>query len=212
MDNTMTYIKEAFYPQTLQQAKDICITPNNNNPNKFEKETLYTIQVIENEGLACYNSEVADFGCGMGRISKAVIDRFGSFVTGFDISETMLNFAVDYILSKKYTPVLYSKDISVDDYKEKYDLVIILFVLQHSEHPLEDISFINTILKPEGKVLLINEKQRFVPTFIDNEGFIDWIDDGIIIEKELSKFFSKESEHPYPNRYDNKLSVWKKLL
>ena len=30
----MTYIKEAFYPQTLQQAKDICITPNNNNPNK----------------------------------------------------------------------------------------------------------------------------------------------------------------------------------
>ncbi len=208
----MTYIKEAFYPQTLQQAKDICITPNNNNPNKFEKETLYTIQVIENEGLACYNSEVADFGCGMGRISKAVIDRFGSFVTGFDISETMLNFAVDYILSKKYTPVLYSKDISVDDYKEKYDLVIILFVLQHSEHPLEDISFINTILKPEGKVLLINEKQRFVPTFIDNEGFIDWIDDGIIIEKELSKFFSKESEHPYPNRYDNKLSVWKKLL
>lgn len=208
----MTYIKEAFYPQTLQQAKDICITPNNNNPNKFEKETLSTIQVIENEGLACYNSEVADFGCGMGRISKAVIDRFGSFVTGFDISETMLNFAVDYILSKKYTPVLYSKDISVDDYKEKYDLVIILFVLQHSEHPLEDISFINTILKPEGKVLLINEKQRFVPTFIDNEGFIDWIDDGIIIEKELSKFFSKESEHPYPNRYDNKLSVWKKLL
>ena len=207
----MTYIKEAFYPQTLQQAKDICITPNNNNPNKFEKETLSTIQVIVNEGLVCYNSEVADFGCGMGRISKAVIERFGSFVTGFDISEPMLNFAVDYTLSKKYTPVLYSKEISEDDYKEKYDLVIILFVLQHSEHPLEDISFINTILKPEGKILLINEKQRFVPTFIDNEGFIDWIDDGIIIEEELSKYFSKENEHPYPNRYDNKLSVWKKL-
>lgn len=206
----MSYLKEAFYPNNLQHAKEICITPNTNNPKKFEKETYAIIELLENQDLAWFNSEIADFGCGMGRVSKAIIDRFGSYVSGFDISEPMLYFATDYVLSKKFTPIVYSKELERKDYKDKFDLVLSLFVLQHSEDPKEDIRFIFEILKSEGKFIFINENKRLLPYKIDSENFVEWMDDGINIEEELKYFFNKESEHQYPNRYDIKLSIWTK--
>lgn len=206
----MSYLKEAFYPNNLEHAKNICLTPNTNNPKKFEKETFSTIRFLEEQELAWFNSSVADFGCGMGRISKAVIDRFGSFVTGFDISAPMLNYATEYVLSKKFQPILYSQNTASSDFEENFDLILSLFVLQHSEHPVKDIEFIYKILKPNGKFVVVNENHRLLPSTIDFQNFVEWIDDGLVINDELSKYFVKESEHQYPNRYDIKFQIWSK--
>lgn len=208
----MFYLKEAFYPNNLEHAKNICITPNTNNPKKFEKETFAIIKLLEDYELAWFSSDVADFGCGMGRVSKAIIDRFGSLITGFDISEPMLHYASEYILSKKFTPLLYTENTNIDNFQEKFDLILSLFVLQHSEHPIKDIDFMYRILKSNGKLVVINENKRLIPLKVDAENFVEWKDDGIIIDDELKKYFVKESEHQYPNRYDIKLSIWSKKL
>lgn len=207
----MGYIKEAFYPTDIKHAMDICITPNTNNPRKYEKETHHTIKIMEDTDIVWYDCDVADFGCGVGRISHGIIERFGCKVTGFDISEPMLMFASEYVNSKKFFPTHYSLEFDTDAYYEKFDLVVCLFVLQHSEHPIEDIDFIHKILKQDGKLLFINEHNRLVPSGVDEKNMIMWKDDGLDVHGQISKRFSLISSHSYPNRFDNKLTIWQKI-
>ena len=207
----MGYLKEAFYPKDISHAKDICLTPNTNNPRKYQKETGATVQIAENSEVCWYDCEVADFGCGVGRVSHALIERFGCKITGFDISEPMLHFATEYVDSKKFNPTVYSKNLeNKEDYYNKFDLVVCLFVLQHSEHPIEDIDFIHNILKSDGKLMFMNEHDRLIPVGLDQKQMVIWDNDGINVHDEISKRFSLVSSHQYPNRFDNKLTIWQK--
>lgn len=205
----MTYLKEAFYPTSLEHAKNICLTPDGRVPQKFTKETLYLLDFILKENLATNYTTVADFGCGVGRMSKALIQRLGCPVTGFDISEPMLGWANEFVLSRIFKPVLYSKDF-VPTEDMKFDLVLSIFVLQHSEHPIHDINFIHSILNKGGKFILMNEEKRFVPTGFDETRNVVWNDDGINVEEEVGKLFKFVGRYDYINRYDKKLTVWEK--
>ena len=71
----MEYLKQVFYPKSLEHAKDICLTPDGRVPQKFTKETMFLLDFILKENLANNYSKVADFGCGVGRMSKALIQR-----------------------------------------------------------------------------------------------------------------------------------------
>lgn len=202
------YLKEAFIPSSMEQARDICISPSKNNPGKFEKETAFTLQFLLGERLVYNDSTVLDFGCGVGRLSKAIISRLGCKVHGFDISDRMLEFAKEHVMSRNFTPVLYTKKM---EYAERFDLAMSFFVLQHSEHPVEDVSLIHGLLKQDGKFVLMNEKERFVPSSVDDKGFVQWKDDGIDIEHEVSKKFRLISRHSYMARTDKMLTVWEKI-
>lgn len=205
----MPYMKEAFYPKSLEHAKDICLTPDGRVPQKFTKETMFTLDFLLKQNLADNYSKVADFGCGVGRMSKAIIQRLGCPVTGFDISEPMLGWANEFVLSRIFTPVLYSKGFQKSE-DMNFDLVLSMFVLQHSEHPIEDIHFIHSILNTGGKFVLMNEKNRFVPSGVEPNGNIIWNDDGIDIEEEVQKKFKFIGRYDYINRYDQRLTVWEK--
>ena len=205
----MAYLKEAFNPASLEQAKEICLTPDPRVPQKFTKETLFTLDFLMKEGLVNNSSRVADFGCGVGRMSRAIIQRLGCRVTGFDISEAMLKWAGEHVLSRIFTPLLYRKGFKAEE-GMRFDLVLSLFVLQHSEHPLDDIEFMHSILDPGGRLVLMNEKKRLVPTGIDSRGGAVWSDDGVSIEDEVEKRFRLVSRHDYINRYDKLLTVWEK--
>lgn len=202
------YLKEAFLPSSMEQARDICISPNKNNPGKFEKETAFTLQFLLGERLVYNDSTVLDFGCGVGRLSKAIISRLGCKVHGFDISDRMLEFAKEHVMSRNFTPVLYTKSMG---YNVRFDVSISFFVLQHSQHPVEDISTIHGLLKEGGKFVLMNEKSRFVPVSMDSKGFVQWNDDGIDIEDEVSKKFRLISRHQYMSRTDKMLTIWEKI-
>lgn len=202
------YLKEAFNPSTIEEAKNICISPSKNNPGKFEKETVFTINFLVDERLVFNDSSVLDFGCGVGRLSKAVISRLGCRVDGFDISQSMLERANEFVLSKNFKPVLYTKGM---EYEGRFDVALSFFVLQHSEHPIEDIEFIHSILKDSGKLVLMNEPKRFVPVSMDMNRFVQWEDDGIDIEAEVSKKFRLMERYQYMSRTDKMLMVWEKI-
>lgn len=203
-----SYYKKTFDPQSLEHAKDICLSPNVNDPNKFENETNFLIDFLKKENLLP-SSNILDFGCGVGRISKVLVDNFDCSVVGFDISRIMLNYATMYVNNDKFTPILYNKDLDFKN-KPKFNLIIASLVLQHSEDPIFDIDFISKVLDDNGTIVLINENTRYVPAGLDNNGYVIWHDDKIDILQEMTKRFKLVGQYNYYDRDDKPMSVWRK--
>jgi ubiquinone/menaquinone biosynthesis C-methylase UbiE len=199
----MTYLKQVFDPQTLEHAKNVVLTPDPARPAKFDEETEFLIEFINRLGIIVPNSLVLDFGCGMGRVARKLVETFGCRVVGTDISEKMLEFARRYAKSEKFTalPSYNGSDI---------DVAIVAFVLQHTEDPKKEIENLYHNLKPGGHVVLLDDGKRFVPSGVDKQGFVIWSDDKVGVEEIMSRYFSKLGSYPYINRAEQILSVWKK--
>lgn len=211
----MNYVIEAFHPRDIEHAKEICLSPEPGVSYKFQFETSMTIKTFLENDYVFNNSVVADFGCGVGRVSKELISNLGCDVYGFDFSKPMLKTAVEYVRSRKFIPVntpLTNEEKII--YNNKFDLITSIYVLQHSPTPEEDIDFIYKSLKNDGKFISVNEKKRFIPIGIDekNSGLIYWNDDGVDVESIISKKFKLVTTHPYPRRFDVKFLVWEKIL
>lgn len=204
----MNYIKEIFDPVNEQHAKDICLSPDPNDPKKFQKETNFFIDFLSKNGYVSPDKNIADFGCGVGRVSKQLIEQLNCSVVGFDISKKMIHAAINYVENDNFDFYHYGMNVE-NKCKLKFDTVIASLVLQHSEHPIYDINFINDIMKPNGIFVLVNEKERFVPTEIVR-GAVKWHDDGIVIVDEVSKVFDIVGEYNYYTRPDKCLTVWRK--
>ena len=70
----MRYIKEVFDVASLEYAKHVVLTSDPANPQKFEKETNFLINAISDQSIITSESTVLDFGCGMGCVSKEIIE------------------------------------------------------------------------------------------------------------------------------------------
>lgn len=203
----MNYIKQVFEPTEMEMAKGICLSTDIRYPNKFEEETEFLINFIKDEKLINSKSFVADLGCGVGRISREIIDNFNCSVVGFDISTHMLLLANQYVDSAKFKTQKYKKDYKWD--KNKFDIFISSFVLQHSEHPEEDIDFIYNNIKDDGVYILVNEPERLLPIDV-KDGYAVWHDDKKNIIELVSKRFKNIGFFDYYKRDIKCLSLWKR--
>jgi ubiquinone/menaquinone biosynthesis C-methylase UbiE len=188
----MPYLKKIFDVSNLDQAKDIVLTGSSENPEKFTVETEFLINTIANQHIVNAESTVLDFGCGMGRVSKKVIDTFNCNVIGVDISNSMKMFANLYVDSAKFkTPVAsYTLPNSID-------VCISTFVLQHVQNPQEEIDLICNVLKPGGYMVVVNEPIRHVPSGIDNDRYVIWEHDNFDIFRALESKLTKVFSVPY---------------
>lgn len=188
----MPYIKEVFDVTTFEQAKHVVLTTDPNDPKKFENETNFLINAITEQNILSSDSVVLDFGCGMGRVSKALIDAFNCKVIGLDISASMLTFAR-----------LYTANIKKFEGTQKYDtpnsvnVALSILALQHSEDPAKEIDNIINTLKPGGTFVLLNESTRYVPSDVDSNRYIVWKDDGFDIFKYVEERLTKVESVPY---------------
>lgn len=203
MGNNLTYFKEIFDAQSLQQAKNIVLTPDANDVNKFIFETNWLIKFINTHLDINEKSKVLDFGCGMGRISKELIETFDCFVKGIDISDNMLSIAKEYVNSDKFFP---DKSHNIQD----IDLVISSFVLQHSENPEQDIENLYTVMKPNSVFVLVNEPNRFVPTGVNENNYVIWNDDKVDVISLMESKFKFINKYIYYNSLPI-LTLWTKL-
>src|SRR3989344_8038768 len=99
--SAMTYIHEVFLPQTLEAAKHVALTSAPQDPQKFERETQFLVDFLRAQGLVSADTRVLDFGCGMGRVAKALIQQNGCSEEGTDVSPAMRHFAEGDVASPK---------------------------------------------------------------------------------------------------------------
>lgn len=190
----MPYIKEVFDVVTFEQAKHVVLTSDPSNPKKFENETNFFVDTVIKENVIDENSVVLDFGCGMGRISKRLIESTNCKIIGTDISDSMLTFAKIYVAKpSRFFPCNKHTEIN------SVDVVIATFVLQHTEKPKEEIENIVNVLKPGGYLILVNEPIRYVPSNVDSNRMIVWNDDGFNVFNELSNKLTKIKSVRYMN-------------
>ena len=188
----MPYIKETFDVTTFPQAKNVVLSDDPNNPKKFDEETDFLVKAIKDFNIVNCESIVLDFGCGMGRVSKKLIDVFNCNVIGTDISPSMLQFANIYVSKPKQFKTAKSY---ID--KETIDICLSAFVIQHTESPVVEINNIYDVLKPNGYFVLLNEHKRFIPNGVDSQRYVVWNDDGFDVHGYVETRFKKINSVQY---------------
>lgn len=199
------YQSAIFDPINLEHAKDIVLTPDENFPNRFEEATKYLIDIIKTENLINQNSCVLDFGVGMGRVSKELIDIFKCKVVGTDISLNMLIYATQYVNNTQHFVTC-----NTVNYKDAFDVCIASFVLQHVEHPIKEIDNIYNTLKSNGYLICLNNStERLVPGDWREDNSVIWFNDYFDIFSYLNNKFIVVKEYSYPLA-NHKIVIYKK--
>ena len=133
------------------------------------------------------DSVVLDYGCGIGRVAKALIDEYSCSAIGVDISSTMRQQAIQYVNSDRfsvYDPKEFERKVQTG-----YQVTgaYACWVLQHCRTPKEDIRLIQSALAPDAPLFVLNSNYRWVPT---DQG---WVADDISIQELVAARFDEIS-------------------
>tara|TARA_E500000178_G_C16977127_1_gene733930 strand:- start:299 stop:904 length:606 start_codon:yes stop_codon:yes gene_type:complete len=186
----MPYVKETFQVSTLETAKHVALTTDTDNPNKFYEETDYFVSTLLNNFSNSKCRKWLDYGCGMGRVSLEIIKKYGDPVVGYDTSQSMLYWANQYIKSQFFIPSLQLP-------KNKFDVIICAFCLQHVEDVKLEVENIFSLLDSSGSFVLLNEQTRYVPNGLTDDNFVIWENDKIDVFEEVEKKFVLYKSVPY---------------
>lgn len=188
------YFPEIFEVQSVEQAMAVIVTPETGitTEERWERETAYLIGDIGTFLAIGPHSCVLDYGCGIGRIAKPLIETFGCRVVGVDTSQSMRQLAPQYVQSDRF--VAWSPEVFDDMIRQGFqaDFGVCLWVLQHVMDARGVIKRIAGALRPEGLLYAMNQLRRCVPT---DQG---WCDDGDDVPAALRSVFSEENVHPLP--------------
>jgi cyclopropane fatty-acyl-phospholipid synthase-like methyltransferase len=186
----LTYNSAIFSVANLSQAKNIILTAESSTTEeRWKTETPLLSALIASHHQIGPDMVVLDYGCGIGRMAKELIAKYGCRVIGVDISPSMRALSVEYVNSDSFfacspamLKVLIEKGVRVD-------LAISIWVLQHCLTPATDIGYLRDVLKQDGGLFVVNNIHRAVPT--KEAG---WANDGIDIKGTIAKIFSLQSE------------------
>jgi SAM-dependent methyltransferase len=169
--------------ETVDEAVRIIVTPEAGltSKHRWDVETPYLMTLIE-----CWlkpQSLVLDFGCGIGRLAKPLIEKHGCSVIGVDIAANMRALAASCVDSDRFAAM--PPHMLSWMQPGSIDFALAVWTLQHCLDPREEIGHISSALRDGGKLFVVNNVCRVVPT---TGG---WIDDGIDIRAVLKDYFTE---------------------
>lgn len=190
----LTYNPEFFNSGDLADAKRIVLGHGiSETSHKWEVETQWIELLFKRNNFINRNSIVLDFGVGVGRLSKMMIDAFDCTVVGVDISEKMLNHATEYVGNSKFIPM------TIDELKITelaFTNAIAVWTLQHSIDVVGDLSLIKRKLASNSRVFVFEEKSPCIPVQSDTN--IPWF----ILKRSnfnvIEKTFKLEQHSTFP--------------
>lgn len=167
-----TYSDAVFRVQDIEQAKRIILTTEKglDTETRWQTETPFLLQQML-AWLPDGQSQVVDFGCGIGRLSKAWLDaRPQSTVLGIDISQEMRQLAPGYVMSDRFaacSPAFFDALLARQWHA---DAAIACWIIQHCFDAEAEVVRLTNALKPGGRLFVVNNLRRAVPT---DQGWID---------------------------------------
>jgi SAM-dependent methyltransferase len=188
------YRPEVFEVSTIEQAKSIIVTPEEGTTTqeRWEKETAYLVEDVGRHLEITPDTCVLDYGCGIGRVAKGLIERFGCRVVGVDFSRSMQLMAPGYVLSERFVvwpPQVLERMIEKG---WRADVAVCIWVIQHVVEPLAVIGQIARALRDGGRLYGLNQVRRCIPT---DRG---WVSDRFDIRAGLCEAFVEEDFHTLP--------------
>jgi SAM-dependent methyltransferase len=189
-------LEKAFYDpscflnvETVEEARDIIVTPFDKLPpqHRWDTETPYLVGLIER--WITPKSLVLDYGCGIGRLAKPLIEKQGCEVIGVDISPNMRALATSRVNSDRFVALPPELFWRLNGHLWACNFALAVWTLQHVLKLPEAVRDIEAALAPGGKLFVVNDaKVRYIP--ITN----GWIDDGVDVRAVLQDQFT-ELEH-----------------
>jgi SAM-dependent methyltransferase len=146
---------------------------------RWRDETPALMRIFEN--FICPDSKVLDYGCGVGRLAKPLIEKLDCTVAGVDISPKMRRLAASFVDSPHFfalDPMMFDAFVR----REEFDAAIAVWTLQHCIDLQDAVDRIAVALKGGGHLIVVNNKGRCVP--IANGG---WVDDGLDLEAMITE-------------------------
>lgn len=191
---TITYAPQVFETAGFDAAKAIILTPERGTTTeeRWRVETPFLAEYINGYLAIDAGSILLDYGCGIGRLSKAMIDLTGCSCVGVDISPRMREMAPDYVNSPRFKVVSPEELRTLAAGGFTVDAAIASWVLQHCAKPAEDIAAICGVLGSSDWMFVLNNDGRAVPT---DAG---WIEDGINLDALLSTEFEMMDRERFP--------------
>ena len=162
--------------ETVDEAVSIIVTGTENLTcqQRWNDETKVLMRLIER--VIKKDSWVLDYGCGIGRLAKPMIQHLKCKVIGVDFSPNMRALAASYVDD----PNFFALDPAMlDILKEHYvDAAVAVWALQHCLDLKEAIWDIWTAVPPDGSLIVVNNKTRCLP--VENG---EWDDDGLNVDE-----------------------------
>ena len=121
--------------------------------------------------------EILDLGCG-GGLTCEPLARLGAKVTGVDFVEENIKIAKNHAIQSNLSISYFHNDIDSIAIKKKYDLILILEVLEHLDNWELLIKNIKKNLKPRGKIIFstINKtKLAKITSIFIAEYILNWV-------------------------------------
>jgi SAM-dependent methyltransferase len=185
----LTYDPSVFAVSDIDAAKQIILThEDSSTAERWAKETPYLADLIEQQLEVNPGTLLLDYGSGIGRIAKALIERQDCRVIGVDISPHMRSLGLAYVRSDRYAVCSPDMLVALVGSGLRFDAAISVWVLQHCARPEADIGLLAAAMRPGAPAFIVNNVGRAVPTVEDG-----WIDDGIDVSALLAETFEVEA-------------------
>ena len=180
-----TYNPDVFNVRDIPQAMRIILTAEDSTTEaRWQTETPHVCDLIARAIDLKPGSFVLDYGCGIGRIAKELIARHGCHVIGVDISPAMRVLSVVYVQSNLFASCTPRMLAAMSERCFRFDAAVSIWVLQHCPSPTYDIALLRGALAPGGRLFVLNNTTRAVPT-VD----AGWHDDKVDIKAMLTGEF-----------------------
>jgi SAM-dependent methyltransferase len=174
------YDENRFKSNSKQRLAQIILT--GATEERWLKETPIFAKKIVQQLNIDENSTILDFGVGIGRLAKEVIELTNCTVIGVDISQDMLRESIEYVSHPNYIPMRVDAFAKMQkEGKLKIDAAYTVWVLQHCLD-FEDVYGLILDALPKGAPFFIaNTVRRWIPV----EGDKHWSDDGLDIRERI---------------------------
>lgn len=162
--------------ENVDEAVNIITTPTEGMTAKqrWDEETPALMQIIER--YIFEDSLVLDYGCGIGRLAKPLIEKLRCQVVGIDISPNMRALAASLVNSPNFFALDPAMFATIQE--SSFDAAISVWALQHCIDLEEALDRIASALVPGGKLVIVNNTTRCLP--VENG---EWADDGLDVNQ-----------------------------